>query len=415
MKFTIGTGPAVLLIPMVFALWGPKLGGLIDLMVIIPMIILVYFSALQRAAISNEYRSILIILIGVFVLWQLFSSVINGTLPTQVFLRNSRAVISTFVLSAIFFFAASRGILSPKSAIYSLVFVLSINSFVIYFQILVPQSQEFFSEIWGYNKSFRRTRAFGLTTGFDTAGFFCVLGASSSIAIALIRKSWLWTFLAAFFFVSILLTSRTAMLMGLFLCLSVVVLLTAKSYKNILRVGIIAVIISISGYQYVAPRLIAGISELRFLEVYIGQIESTFADEFAVSSYSSTLDTMLVLPQGPVPLMLGFSELIGWSDIGYVQLLHLGGLGLVAAMLTFYFILFFSGRKKILQYEKAVGKENAEWAKAFRYFFALTLILIILGSFKNLYILTRGYHELFVICTAFAFGFGQRVNREDVQ
>jgi hypothetical protein len=139
-----------------------------------------------------------------------------------------------------------------------------------------------------------------------------------------------------------------------------------------------------------------------------GGIDSTqeFAKTYAPTSLSTVLEKMAVLPEGVVEWFIGKGVIVPWSDIGYVIVVHLGGLILLALMLGFYLYLWGVARRG-LRYEakkKNWQDMDSRWRHIWWLIITLMMGLLLVGNLKNLYFFTRGYHELFVAIVALAVG-----------
>lgn len=384
------------------ALWGPKLGGFLDLMVLLPALLLIVLVASARLVIPVGFYVASASIASMVVVWVAISVLINGAVDPQGVLRSVRALIGSLVIVPLFYFAASRQVFSVGEAFVLLIAVLFLNTAVIYAQVLFVPLQDILAPLWGFDKTVRAGRAFGLTAGYDSAGYMAAFLAASVLSASLAFRSWAWFLFFLVCSAAVGFTSRTSMLLlGVFI---IVVWLLSGWRGNGVRLAATAVGGVVAFVWFILPRLTAGVSELALLTDHG---DHDFSADYAETSLVVVLDRMIVFPQGLWGWLFGSGLIVPWSDIGYVRVLHLGGAPLLALMVAFYLQLFWaahwSGRKIIKLGQMEPDKDK--WVGVWLVITVLLLLLMLVGNLKNLYFFARGYHELFVIVSTLMLGF----------
>lgn len=393
-----------------FALWGPKLGAYFDLMALVPAAALLLLAATHaRIHVPRNLYVISVLMALVVIVWMVFSSLINGSDSLHGVLRVVRSAISVLVLVPLFYFAAQQRLISLGGAFGLLVGVLLLNAAVVYAQAFHLPTQALMADTWGFNKTIRAGRAFGLTAGYDTAGYLISLASAAALAASLILRSWRWFLVAVFAVGAVGFTSRSSMLLVLLLSI-VVLVVTASDWRGngVRRIAIVSGGVAVLAW-FVIPRLAGGITELAWL----GGSGPSYSEVFARGSAVETLQRMTVLPDRLGVWLVGEGEQPSWTDIGYVKILYLGGLPLLVLMIVFYGYLVSVGSAALRVYKARSGAdpEMVSWVRVWSLVLFLMLGVMFLGNLKNLYFFTRGYHELSIILMALLAGFA---NRRDI-
>lgn len=384
------------------ALWGPKIGGYLDLMVLLPGLLLIVLLVSARLVVPAGFYLVSAGIASLVLVWVGAAVLVSGVLDLQGVLRSVRAFIGLLVIFPLFYFAASRQIFSVGGGLFLLIAVLFLNTAVIYAQVVFVPIQEILAPFWGFDKTVRAARAFGLTAGYDSAGYLAALLAACVLAASLVFRSWKWF---AFFLVcagAVGFTSRTSML--LLSGLIIVVIVMSGWRGNGLRLLFTVMGGFFAAVFYILPRIISGVSELAVIAAYDDQ---DFSADYAQTSLVSIFNLMGVLPRELGVWLVGSGLIVPWSDIGYVKLLHLGGAPLLGLMILFYVYLFWVARssgRKITQLGQSDGN-RAKWTHVWLILSVMLLLVMLIGNFKNLYFFTRGYHELFIVVAALMIGF----------
>lgn len=394
----------LLLVAAGFAIWGPKVGGYLDLMVLVPAALLILFAGSGRVVVPVRFYVVSASIASLIAIWVGMSILINGSLDPQGVLRSVRGLVTLLVLVPMFYMAASRQIVSKGVAFWLLVIALFFNTAAIYAQVLYVPLQDVMAPLWGFDKPIREVRAFGLTAGYDSAGYLAALLAASALSASLVFRSWGWFF---FFIVcagAVGFTSRTSMLVLGGLVVVVFGLSKADWRGNGVRLLVLALGGVVAVGWYVLPRVSAGVSELAGLSAHDGH---DYSSHYATTSLVDVLDRMAVLPQEFATWVIGSGLIVPWSDIGYIRVLHLGGVPLLALMFFFYGYLFWMSRssgKRLLKSSGVILTEE-RWLRVWLVVLLSLLLVMFLGNLKNLYFITRGYHEVFIIVVALMLGF----------
>jgi hypothetical protein len=394
-----------------FAMFGPKVGGVVDLMVLVPAFLVALFLSKYNVSFPDKVFSPLMGVLLLLSLWIVFSCFINNAEDFRGALRIVRAILSFLVLFPFLYFVASRSLITEAMALRLLVVVLALNSLAIYSQIAFPAIQGLLAPLYGFDKTIRSTRAFGLTAGYDSAGYLIALLSSIMLSISLIFRSWAYFIGFIVVFVSIVFTSRTSMLLGFLLITFTMFLLRKELFKNATKVGIGLVGVTIGVGWYALLLILSSLPEL-------GQVwqldNASYETEFATTEVAGVLSIMGVMPRELSTWIMGTGAIITWSDIGYIKTLYLGGVPLLLCFLWFYLYLYSLGRhavlhKRLLKGGKIINDER--WSQLWLIILFLMILVMIISNFKNLYFFTRGYHEIFVIIVALVLGFYRVNNR----
>jgi ABC-type methionine transport system permease subunit len=122
---------------------------------------------------------------------------------------------------------------------------------------------------------------------------------------------------------------------------------------------------------------------------------------------------MYFLPENFFDLFIGTGHNTNYSDVGYIQIIFMGGLFLLALIVFFYLYLYFAAKKSIYKIRKI--KKTYSWELVvLDYMVFILLVIMLLSNFKNLYFLTRGYHELIVIISVSTFGFLTQTDKSNL-
>ena len=332
---------------------------------------------------------------------------INGTEDTQPVLRHFRALISTILLGLVFYNLSINNILSSIRLVNILIAVLLINAIIIIMSIPIPEIKSYLAELYGFNKKFVELRSFGLTAGYDTAGYLCIIGAILS-AFKVYYKASLWNSLIIIvFIVATFFTSRSSMILAVFLTIGIcaVFILKGRGILKIISVGYIIAGIYISIY-YVLPLVLS-----TFAWGTLQVSNNDYTSNFAATNLSLWYETMWILPDNPVSVLFGAGEVVKTSDLGYVSLIFMIGVVGLAWVISIYMYIFFIARAlhRSEQYEYLktdVGRNILLWS-----LMSIILLMYVI-NFKNLYFLTRGYHELIIILFFFVLGLSRKVSTD---
>ena len=166
---------------------------------------------------------------------------------------------------------------------------------------------------------------------------------------------------------------------------------------KIMSLGYIFLGISAAIY-YVVPLILS-----TFAWGAVGAESGNYTSNFAATDLSSWYETMWVLPKHLMALLFGTGEVVRTSDLGYVNLIFMIGFVGTLLVVSIYAYMLFAA--KILHKSVRRGRVGLDGDGKILLFL---LIIILLGFYvinvKNLYFLTRGYHERIVILFFFILG-----------
>jgi hypothetical protein len=394
-----------------FAIFGPKVFGVIDLMVLVPFFLLLLFLGLHNGNLNilrvDKIFSVVMIQSFFIIVFICFTFLINDAQDTYFTLRSLRSMMSSFLLFLLFFSLIKYGLLETERFIKILIFVLFIGALVVLVQSFVPTTQQWFSDLWGFTKPHRFLRAFGMTAGYDTMGYLLVFGACAALGRYLQTKEKLSLFYFIFIGGSILFTSRTSMLLLLGTS-ALTFLLQAKKLRLLsLQSAVFYILIFGISYFIIFPVIYNTIILQNSDAELFGFVLS---ERFAVSDIGDTVDNHFLLPDNFSELLFG-SGVDKAVDPGYMKIIFYGGFTLLSFYILFYlslYLLALSKAKSIKHYFVTFGnpRNNEDLKKILFVLFLIKLILLItmIGNLKNLYFLTRGYHELLIVLLAVFLG-----------
>ena len=246
-----------------------------------------------------------------------------------------------------------------------------------------------------------------MTAGYDTMGYLLVFGACAALGRYLQTKEKLSLFYFIFIGGSILFTSRTSMLLLLGTS-ALTFLLQAKKLRLLsLQSAVFYILIFGISYFVIFPVIYNTIILQNSDAEIFGFVLS---ERFSVSDIDDTVDNHFLLPDNFRELLFG-SGIDKSVDPGYIKIIFYGGVILLSFYILFYlslYLLALSKSKSIKRYFVTFGnpRNNEDLKKILFVLFLIKLILLItmIGNLKNLYFLTRGYHELLIVLLAVFLG-----------
>ncbi|MEM7763629.1 MAG: hypothetical protein AAF290_06075, partial [Pseudomonadota bacterium] len=193
-----------------FAIFGPKLGGVVDLSLLAVPLGLLCLVGKQRVSLSAE----ILIVVGfvcAVAIYAVLVSLAYGAIDLQVVLRHFRALVSTCALSVIFYNVGRLGILSVDRFTRSVHAVLLIGAVFVLVGILSPSIKQLMADLYGFDKRMVPLRSAGLTAGYDTAGYLCAAGAFLAASLILMGRGSRYFLTFTVFLAATVFTSRTSM------------------------------------------------------------------------------------------------------------------------------------------------------------------------------------------------------------
>lgn len=374
-----------------FSLFGPKYGN-VDTSILGTGLIFVFLLSARNVRIQKELFVLLTFVFVVFV-YTLFVYFTSNYRDDYIILRSGRAVVITIILGVIFYNINIK----LNAFIDIIILALAINSTIMFLQVLVPETQLYFAPMYGFEAGTRPFRAFGLTSGYDAAGYLCILGIT--LTALLITNGYMkfrYVVSSILFLLSAILSSRTAMFLS-----TVIYAYICASYllKEKWRWKVFSIInLSLAGYilhAYILPVFFGSIPFLRDYDNF-----NTFGNgmdisqSFAFGTFENWKD-MWILPRGDWNLLIGEGINPLFSDIGYVKILFMTGvIGLLLTILTYIYLAM------RLHFVKAFLKDNFRFQREYKLTRMVinVLLLFMLGMLvvnsKNLYLLSRTYYDI---------------------
>jgi hypothetical protein len=387
------------------SVFGPKLFGVVDLVVLVPLLLVVAISSQNHEFIKIDKYVLFLTGVSAFIYFQLLLFNISAHLEdTHFLLRNFRALLSQVFIFIFFYSITRQGLISHEKVFKLITAAFLVCAFVVYLQAFFPNTQVIFADLWGFNKPFRYLRAFGLSAGYDSTGYLLCWGAAFILLrwLRFRRKSSLFPFI--FIAGAVLFTSRTSMIMLIGICaLSIII---SIRYYRILSFSSMAIVsvglffIKFFIYPIIAASIFGGdVDESVFVR--------NVSDRFATTDIAATAADHYIVPDTffEVVFGVGIDPLV---DPGYTITIFRGGLLLLFTFLLFYWLSLMYVRKVYKSTKQCLGMHQSRWVGLWVAAIFLVFVIIVIGNFKNLYFFSRGYHELFVLLVAVALGFCHR-------
>lgn len=398
-------------ITILFALFGPKLGGIIDLSIIFSaaiFTILMGFGWVLRVNRSAFKLLLIMMLTSIYIIAVLLSS---RTPDLQIFLRTMRALLSSLLLGTIFYTFTSVGLVKVEGLLKAIIFSLTILAVVMLAQIIFPSVQPSFAGIYGFNKALREYRAFGLTAGYDSAGYLVAFCSILALALYVVTKKKSYFTLSLVSGAAVMFSSRSAMALFAGLFMMMVFLISKKNLRRFFRSIPMSGVILLAVILYVTPLFLSTFEWFSDYGMPVSGIEYEFTTQFAKTSLMGGYADMWFLPQGIWEAVFGTARNIDSSDIGYIQIIFMGGFVLLAFILSFYIYSSFILLRALRDSFSLQTIAERAHLEALQFSIIMIAAIMVVGNLKNLYFLTRGYHELFIILCFSGLGFCQYYKR----
>lgn len=376
------------------SLFGPKLGK-VDTSILGTGLILIFLLSTKEVRIRKELLVLLGLVFAVFV-YTVFVYFASGFRDDYIVLRGGRAVVITVILGMIFLNLS----ITLNALIDVMVLALGINAAIMVLQVLVPQTQTYFAPMYGFEAGMRPFRAFGLTSGYDAAGYLCVLGVMlTALLIANGYVKFRYVASSILFLASAILSSRSAMVLATvlyaYICLVSLVRgtwrLKAFSAVNLCLAGYIL-------YVYILPVLVGSVPFLSDYDRFGAAGNGLdISKSFAAGTFENW-KTMWVVPPGSWDLLIGEGINPQFSDIGYVKIVFMTGVvGLLLTLLTYAYLVI------RLRFITGFLTRNFRFEKGYKLTKTVinVLLLFVVGILivnnKNLYLFSRTYYDIVLI------------------
>ncbi|MDQ3002706.1 MAG: hypothetical protein M3Y08_15765 [Fibrobacterota bacterium] len=385
--------PILIFLTAVLACFGPKFGPL-DSSVFGGFICLLLLSQQNRVRVPKEYLTVLLLITGLLT-YSTIATIVNQSYDYYAVARHLRALISTATLGLAFYNLNVK----PGKLVDILLLVLLLNASAVIMEITIPQTQVFLSPIYGFTKGLRTgLRAFGLTAGYDSAGYLCVAGGVfSAIKIQIGKKVFPYLIYLTIFTIAAIFTSRSSMMLNLIVTFVMCLLFLFKGKAGMKLVGMTYLFggaIVVIGY--VIPLILSTFTLADFQLAAIGSTDVNYTDSFSKTDIGDWKQTMWIVPDGFFKTIFGVSIDVPESDMGYVKLIFMSGLiGLGLALFTYLYMLW----KSIMMKSRIPAGEDADLVDG-RILVLITIVFLTamyIVNVKNLYFFTRAYHELSIM------------------
>lgn len=372
------------------AIFGPKF-GLFDTSVISSLLGFFILFPLKEIKIPKDGFLVIILIVIIFCYTSIVF-LVSETSDLYPVLRGIRALLATILLGIFVYNFPLR-----ISAMLDItIIIILINAIAIFIQILLPQTQIYFSELYGFDKNIRSMRAFGLTAGFDTAGFLCVKGIIlSGVSFLLLKKSLKYVLMFAIFGTATLFTSRSSMLLAVVFLISFSIAFIIKSEYKFKLVAIMTIIIIIFALlNYILP-LIGKTFNLYTFDSF--ESKAIVTSQYANNNIEKWMKEMWLLPKEEYNLLFGGSIILT-SDVGYIKIIFMIGIVGLLLVVALYFLMFtkvIKIKRQIKPFEKRLGIINVQ--RVLLISLSIFIPLELITNVKNLYFLTRSHYELTIL------------------
>lgn len=354
----------------------PKIGTLdFTIFLLIPLSLFLFIT--KRIHIEKEiiFATIILLLIQAYVI---ITSTINGVFISNVILIPIRNIIIMISL----YITISYYKMNFNEFIKIILYVLLFNTILIFIQFTLHLNFGIIDYL--YNPQFpaemiNTVRKPGYFTGYPVAGFISNMGAIFSIYIYRNNKKFIYIYLYLLFFITSLLTARTALLFNILIFPFIILSLNKRHIFYLIIIFIISVSLFII---YSNNYTIAIFNKFKVVfEFLIEQKGDHSTNDLIKNHYK--------LPNDLLDFSFGNAlDPQKFSDVGYIQAIFKGGMTLFTITLFFYFYLFISMLKNISKNKKDT-------------FFILSIILcFIFYNFKGPYLLSRTVGDFIMIIFA---------------
>jgi len=394
-----------------FALFGPKF-GYIDTSVIAGFLGLPVILLYKKTPIPKQWFSLWVIIAITFC----YSIIINYTsnfLCNYLVLRQARVLVAATLLPIVIYLFPLR----PKDKLIIVISVLFLNSVTILTQILFPQLQLYMAPIYQFNKSIRHIRAFGLTAGYDSAGYLSVMGfILASLSIIFCKKKIKYFFISLIFAFSVFFTSRTSMALAIVFISFFSFFFIFFKRKKLRFMGILFIFISVFFIIYFFG-IVYDTFDISLTKsfIFMPKTNMEYTSSFARTNLNEWRSHTIVFPDNEYLLLFG-AGINPPSDMGYVKIIYMIGLfGLFLVIIGHLYILI-SAHNIFKREIKLVKLSKPPYIYLFENGFNITywslmifVPLQLIINLKNLYFYTRGYYELLIILFFILYSFTRQV------
>lgn len=328
----------------------------------------------KNVKVMNKYQTNLLLISLCILLISLISAFANSLYSSYSLSRCIRISVYIVVLSI----TINNYLAAIKISLFfnAVVFVLLLNVFCVYLQMIFPEIKPLFYSFFYTEKVLKELplRAFGLSSSFDGTGLcICLLLLLLLLKFRLTFKLSIGAlFLISYF--SIFFVSRFSMIVGSLLFL--IFIYYIARYRIKLFVFILFPILLFVGYSLVKIVM----ESLNSKEI---RIEESYGN-----SQEALLNDMILFPNNIWQNVIGTGDTIETSDIGYIKIVYMIGFsGLILIMCFYFYSLYEIKNKKIF---------SSDTRLLFQYTLGV-LILILLFNYKLLFLYARAFSDFYLI------------------
>ena len=372
------------------AILGPKF-GIVDTTVFASLALLIIVFLKDNIVINSRYV-LIILMIGFIAIYSIFISYAYKFTDTYVILRSIRCLISSVCLGIFLNNYPQKSGFILKVILN----VIAIHSIIIVLQIIFPQLQASMMNLTGFDKKIVTLRAFGLSGGYDSAGYLCIVGLIISIYHLIYKGVKLQSILYTYVFVLAgVFTGRSVMfimvpavvLLNIYLLIKGKILYKAFAVMNF-GLGMYL------AFTFIIPLLVATLPFLVDLNLNaISSNDTNYSQSFSTDS-GETLMEMFFLPDSITGVLFGTGVNPIDSDVGYIKLIFMLGLfGLLITIFVYLYMFFilFNIRKVI---KSSANRDDMIIYKSLIWI----IICLFFFNIKTLYFMSRNFHEITIIC-----------------
>lgn len=366
-------------IAIIIALFGPKFAFIDSRLLLFP-ILLIFYKRNNLTFSKNQ-----IFLLGIIIFLFIYSFSLFLLFPSNPeFLRYIRSFISLLCLPYIIGYNNSF-----VTALKIVINILIFHPVAIYLSMVFPPIQYILADIFQFVSENREFRYNGLTAGYDIAGYLSISGFLICLYTYFQDKRVSTFIKSILFFVSVFFTSRTSIILLLFISILLFFQFIFKSkftFRKMFFGTILFTILSIVVYKYILPNFISTIDIEIFKDLSENGNEEAVLTYAKTDPYKMVLD-FIILPKSKIGLIFG-ENFVPLSDSGYIQTINAIGLFGLSFSLLFYFKLYFN-----LKYDCLKNQLKKNISIALKTIIIITLFLCV----KNQYLFTRGTFELIIL------------------
>lgn len=333
----------------------------------------------RKSLFINKYQYNLLGFSGLIILMLFLSAIANGIISSYSIFRGIRVSLFIFLMALICNNYLKK---VPLNIFFnSLLVVLLINVICVYFQMIFPDTKAFFYSLFFTDKELKDLplRAFGLYSSYDSTGL-CICGLLLLILFKFRYCHKLKYFvLFLFVYLSVFFVSRYSMIIGTGLLLLMLAMIAKYRTRYFFLFIFPFLVVS---FVYIIQKVLAyfTVADIRLAESYGA------SDEMLLQ--------MVVFPDNFWNILIGTGDTIDTSDIGYVKLIYMMGIGGIGILFLFYWYT--------LSWIKNLKTTSIDYSLFLLYTIAV-LFLLAIFNFKLLLMYSRGFSDLYIILILYLY------------